>query len=182
MGDLTGLLEKHRAGDARALDDLVPLVYEQLKKIAKNQMRTQGEDHTLSPTGLVHEMFLKLRSAGEIAAKDRSHFFAIAARSMRWLLTDYARAKHRAKRGDGQVKVELDENLAAATPDTDPALLSAALERLEQQDPRLARVVELRYLVGLTIEETAEILHISPMTVKRDWITAKAWLARELDR
>lgn len=180
-GRVTALLERAQSGDARALDDLIPLIYEQLKRIAKNQMRAQSPSHTLSPTGLVHEVFIKLKDAGEIVAKDRAHFFAIAARSMRWLLTDYARGKTSQKRGGQKgALIEFDENRHSKEAPVEPSALDAALERLERQDPRLCRVVELRQLVGLTIGETAEALGVSPMTVKRDWLAAKAWLAREL--
>ena len=181
--DITSLLHRYQMGDPNALDALLPIVYEQLKKIASYQLKGQSKGNTLCATALVHEAFIKLRDAGEVAATDRTHFFAIAAKTMRWLLTDYARMKTRKKRGGNAVahRVVFDDNLHRQEDGFDPSDLEEALTKLERQDPRLCRVVELRQLVGLTIEETAAALGVSPITVKRDWITAKAWLARELE-
>lgn len=178
---ITSLLHSFQAGDNQALDTLMPLVYDQLKKVATNQLRSRPKG-TLSSTVLVHEVFVKLKEAGSVTAKDRTHFFAIAAQTMRWFLNDYARAKRREKRGGGEVRLTFDENLMPAEEGSvDLMVLNDALKRLERQDPRLCRVVELRHLVGLSIDEVALILGISPMTVKRDWLLAKTWLARELD-
>lgn len=180
-GDVTTLLRDYRAGDPHALDALLPLVYEQLKRIAANQLKAQVRHHTLSSTALVHEAYVKMLSNGEMTAQDKSHFYAIAAQAMRWVLVDYARAKKRDKRGGEQVRVTFVEGEQAA-PETavDSGELGRLLSKLEKRDPRLCRVVELMQLVGLTHEETAEALGVSVRTVKRDWVLAKHWLAREL--
>lgn len=180
IGDLTTLLRRFQQGDQSAIEELLPLVYEHLKRIAANQMRAQSAGHTLSSTALVHEAFLRLRETNGLEARDRSHFYAIAARTMRWILADHGRAKGRTKRGDGAAKVVFDENRHSPDDGVGMVELEAALKKLERRDERLCRVVELRQLVGLSIEETAEALGVSPMTVKRDWSLAKAWLAREL--
>ncbi len=178
---ITQLIHQYQAGDSDALNALMPMVYDQLKKIATNQMKAQANSHTLSATALVHEAFLKLREAGELNINDRTHFFAVASKTMRWFLTDYARAKTRDKRGGKEAqRVLFEENELTSADGFDPSTLEEALKKLELQDARLCRIVELRFLVGLTIEETAEVLTISPATVKRDWLTAKAWLSREL--
>ncbi len=182
-GDVTTLLREYQAGDAKALDRLMPLVYERLKKIARNQLSSQSRSQTLSPTVLVHEVFLKLKEAGELSVNDRAHFYAIAARTMRWFITDYARAQRSSKRGGpAAVRMSFDENRHAAGTEVEFSELDAALAHLEAEQPRLCQIVELRYLVGLTIEETARALGLSPMTVNRDWTRAKAWLARELKK
>jgi RNA polymerase sigma factor (TIGR02999 family) len=178
--EITALLHRHRDGDPDALAALMPIVYEKLRAIAARQMRAQSPAHTLSPTALVHEAFLKLQDHGELAVADRTHFFAIAARAMRWILTDHARAKHRDKRGGAERPIPFDESVHSPAEPFDLGALERALKKLEAQDPRLCRVVELRQLVGLTIEQTADALGISPMTVKRDWTAARAWLTREL--
>lgn len=181
--EITSLLRSFQEGDRDALNALMPLVYDRLKRMATYQVRAQGAGFTLSATGLVHEVFVKLTESGELTAKDRAHFFAIAAHTMRWLLVDYARAKKREKRGGPDLhRVTFEEKIHAGQADdgVEASRLCEALEKLEKQDPRLCRVVELRHLVGLTIEEVALILGVSTMTVKRDWHTAKAWLAREL--
>ncbi len=180
---ITSLLQRYQSGDPKALNSLMPLVYDELKKIAIQQMRAQSKSHTLSPTALVHEAFLKLSSAGEIEIRDRIHFFAIAAKTMRWFLADHARSKSRDKRGGKDFhRVEL-EDLQIAAPDGMELLpLTEALEKLETQDARLCQIVELRYLVGLSIDEIAGVLNVSPSTVNRDWIVAKAWLFRELNQ
>jgi RNA polymerase sigma factor (TIGR02999 family) len=178
---ITQLLRRLQDGDKQAFDDLLPIIYDKLKRIATNQLRGESGSHTLSPTALVHEAFLKLRESGSVSARDRSHFFAIAARTMRWLLVDHAKLKKSAKRGGYRaVRVAFDENRHSPAQEVDLGALEEALHKLEAQDARACRVVELRQLVGLSIEETAEALGTSPMTVKRDWLFAKAWLAREL--
>jgi RNA polymerase sigma factor (TIGR02999 family) len=178
---ITALLQRMQGGDPDAVNELVPLVYDQLKQIARHQMRSRKRSHTLSPTALVHEIFLKLKKAGAVKSRDRAHFFAIAAQTMRWLLADNVRARHSEKRGGDQIaRVEFDENQHTPPADDDLRMLEDALKKLETMDPRACRVVELRQLVGLSIQETADALGISPMTVKRDWLVAKAWLANEL--
>lgn len=180
-GDITSLLIDYRGGNPKALETLMPLVYEQLKRMAASRGRNFGSPATLSPTALVHEVFLKLREDDTLALNDRTHFFAVAAQSMRWLLTDHARAKTRDKRGGDAQRVVFDESFH--TPEAegvDVKDLAEALAKLEKQDPRLCRVVELRQLAGLSLEEVAATLGVSTRTVKRDWVLAKAWLLREL--
>ncbi len=179
--NLTQLIQRYQEGDPEALGTLMPMVYDQLKKIAVNQMRSQDRLHTLSATVLVHETFLKLNETEGLEIQDRAHFFAIASKTMRWFLRDYVRTKTRDKRGGKDFHpIQFEDNELSGSGSIEIGLLDEALNKLEKQDARLCQVVELRYLVGLTIEETAEILKVSPVTVKRDWLTAKAWLFREL--
>jgi RNA polymerase sigma factor (TIGR02999 family) len=176
---VTRILAELGAGDASALDRLLPLVYDELRVIASSQLRREASGHTLDPTALVHEAFLRLVDQRE-GFKNRGHFFGVAAQAMRRILVDYARRRRALKR-DGGVRVTLTEG---AGPDTGAAeqvlAVDEALGRLEQMDPRLARVVELRFFAGLSVEETALALGISSATVKRDWAAARAWLQREL--
>lgn len=177
----TQLLRDMGDGRPDALDRLVPLVYDELRRIADAQLRRERPDHTLSTTALVHEAYLKLIDVTQIEWQGRAHFFAMAARQMRRILIDHARARGREKRGGGAPLVSLDE--AADVPVGDPEsllLVDAALEKLERLNERQCRVVECRCFVGLSVEETAEALGTSPTTVKRDWIVARAWLNREL--
>jgi RNA polymerase sigma factor (TIGR02999 family) len=169
-------------GPSNPFDQFIPVVYRQLRRIAQNQIRNRTPGQTLSPTDLVHEAFLRLRENKGIEMRDRSHFFAIAAQCMRWVLTDYAKAKGRAKRGGDLPRIRFQEELhvAGEGEDYDLAALDEVLEKLAEQDPRLSRVAELRFLAGLSIEETAEVLEVSLATVKRDWKLARAWLFREL--
>jgi RNA polymerase sigma factor (TIGR02999 family) len=160
----------------------MPLVYEGLKRLAAKQMGGRNPSRTLSPTGLVHDLFLRLHDAGELAIRDRIHFFAVAAQTMRWLLADEARAKGREKRGGKAPVVAFDENFHSPLPEAPLVELDAALAKLQATQPRLCRIVELRHLAGLSIEETALALGISPVTVARDWKRAQAWLVRELSR
>ncbi len=178
--DVTSLLLKWRKGDQDALDQMVPLVYGELHQIAARLMRGEREDHTLQATALVHEAYARLVQA-DVPWEDRSHFFAVAARQMRRILVDHAKARGRQKRGGGQAALTLEESIAV-TPDTSSGLveLDEALERLNQLDERKAKVVELHYFGGLTYDEIAEALTISPATVDRDLRFAKAWLYREL--
>jgi RNA polymerase sigma-70 factor (ECF subfamily) len=158
----------------------MPVVYAELKQLAAGYLRAERVDHTLQTTGLVHEAYLKLVDQNRTTWKNRSHFFGIAAQAMRRILVDHAR-KRRATKRDGGRPVTLDDEVAGIPTDTDEVLaVDEALERLAALDPRQARIVELRYFAGFSIEQTAEAMEISPATVKRDWISAKAWLQREL--
>lgn len=180
-GKITALLEKYQSGEAAALDDLMALVYEELRLIARKQLRARPSGMTLSPTAVVNEAFLALRKSEGFPIESRRHFFAIAAQCMRWVISDHARAKKVAKRGPGR-HVTYDEELAVAPHGKDElADLDEALEKMRKHDPELARLVELRFLLGLSIEEVAHATSLSPSTVKRRWLVAKAWLARELD-
>jgi RNA polymerase sigma factor (TIGR02999 family) len=179
-GDVTRLL-RELGHDGRALDALLPVVYDELKGIARRQLGAERSDHTLQPTALVHEAYLKLARLESIQWVNRAQFFALAARAMRRVLVDYALARRAAKRGGGAEHVALDEALVVSADDAEEILaLHEALAALEEREPRLGRVVECRYFAGLSIEETAEALAVSPATVKRDWSVARAWLHREL--
>lgn len=179
--EITTLLLAHAAGDAAALDRLLPRVYDELRRMARARLRRERPDHTLAPTDLVHEAYLKLIPSTGIDWQNRAHFFAIASRAMRNVLVDHAVRRSAAKRGGGQQALALDESSGATeTPLDDLIALGDALARLEQLDPRQARVVECRFFGGLSLDETAEALAISPATVSRDWSFARAWLHREL--
>ena len=180
--ELTQILARARDGDAAALDQLLPLVYDELRRLARSQRRRGGAPETLNTTALVHEAYEKLaRHDGGWA--DRAHFFRVAARAVRQVIVDAARARKTAKRGGGVADLALD-GLAIADPsrDDEALALDEALQRLAALDQRQADIVELRYFVGLTVPETGEALGISPATVKRDWTAARAWLHRELSR
>ena len=180
-GDVTGLLRRWSHGDRAAFDELMPIVHQELRRLAQSYFRNERSDHTLQATALVNEAFLRLVQGGAI--ENRSHFFAVSARAMRQILIDHARQKRAAKRGGGAAAVPFEE--AKGTPGPDPVdvlELDLTLKRLAEIDPRQAEVVEIRYFAGLSIEETAEVLQTSPATVKRDWNLAKAWLRRELLR
>ncbi len=173
----------HMVTSGSALDAVWPQIYDELRRLARRSLRGQGQEHTLQPTALVHEAYLKLSRAPGIDASDRSRFLGLAARAMRQILVDHARGKGAAKRGDGGVRVELGEETAATPPPAvDLLALNEALERLGKRDERKVRIVEMRYLAGLTVEEVADVLGISEPTVKRDAAMARAWLFRELDR
>jgi RNA polymerase sigma factor (TIGR02999 family) len=178
---VTALLAAARAGEQSALDALLPLVYEELRRIAHAQMRRERPGQTLDATALVHEAWLRL-GGGAAAAGDRAHFLGIAARLMRQILVERARARHAAKRGGHRERITLDEGLLPS-PDApiDVLALDQALERLAAMDPMNARLVELRFFGGLTVEEAAEALEISPATLKRRWALARAFLLRELE-
>jgi RNA polymerase sigma-70 factor (ECF subfamily) len=172
----------HR-GSAGALDALWPQVYEELRRLARRSMRGQGPEHTLEPTALVHEAYLKLSRSPGLDASDQARFLGLAARAMRQILVDHARGKAAAKRGDGGIRVELADDLGATPPPAvDLLALHAALDRLASFDERKVRIVEMRYLAGLTLDEVAAVLGLSVPTVKRDAAMAKAWLFRELER
>ena len=179
--DITQLLIAYGQGDRRALDRLLPMVYSELHGIAARQMRHERADHTLNATALVHEVYLKLMDQNQVSWQNRAHFYAIAARAMRQVLISYARKHNAEKRGGGAPNTLLDGKEIALGERADELIaLDEALTRLAGFDERLAQVVEYRFFGGLTIEETASVLDISTMTVKRDWNKAKAWLYREL--
>lgn len=181
QGMITRLLLELRAGDGLAMERLFPLVYQHLHHIAHRALRAEPAGHTLATTDLVHEAYLKLIDQTRVEWRDRHHFFAIAARAMRRILLDYARRHATAKRGGGRRPVKLDESAMTVEDRADTLVaLDEALQRLEALDERLARVVECRFFGGLTEEETAEVLHVTARTVRRDWVKAKAWLYGEL--
>ena len=179
--EVTQLVLAMNGGDQSARSALLPLVYAELRQQAESYFRAQRGNHTLQPTALVHEAYLRLLKDEDLSFQNRAHFLAIAARSMREILVEHARARDAQKRGGHRQRVTLDEGVAAGGPrDVELVALDAALERLEQVDPAHARIVELRFFGGLTNEETAEALGVSPATVKRGWAVARAWLFREL--
>jgi RNA polymerase sigma factor (TIGR02999 family) len=180
-GRVTHLLQQWSAGDRTALDELFPVVYQELKRIAARQLRREAPGHTLQTTGLVHEAYLRLVDQRDARWQNRAQFFGVAAQAMRRVLIDHARGKKAAKRGGDPLRVTLtDAESPADEPEAELLALDEALTRLETLDPQQARIVELRYFTGLTIEETAEVLAISPATIKREWAVARAWLRREL--
>jgi RNA polymerase sigma-70 factor, ECF subfamily len=179
---LVRLLAAARQGDADALNTLAPLVYDELRRIARRQMRHERQGHTLQPTALANEAWARLMGARHLDVQDRSHFMGIASNAMRQILVERARAHRAAKRGGAAHRVTLDEGmLAGDVRPIDIEALDEALTRLEASNPELARIVELRFFGGLTVEETAEQLDSSPATIKRRWTLAKAWLLRELE-
>jgi RNA polymerase sigma factor (TIGR02999 family) len=179
-GAVTTLLRAWRRGDQAAFERLTPLVYDQLRRRARHYLRGERPNHTLRPTALVHEAYLRLVNLDQVDWQDRSHFFALAARQMRRILVDSARARRYHKRGGGAVSVTFDEALAVSRRDPDLVALDDALELLAQRDERKVRVVELRFFGGLTNDEIATALGISSDTVTRDWQMAKLWLRRAL--
>ena len=180
-GDITQLLADVQNGRADAAPQLIPLVYDELRRLARGQMRRERPDHTLQATALVHEAYFRLVNQPERTWQTRTHFIRIAAQVMRRMLIDHARARLTAKREGGLQRVPLEEPLLFTEEQSDELLaLNEALERLAQLDARQSRVVELRFFGGLTVEETAEALGTSPKTVKRDWCVARAWLHREV--
>jgi RNA polymerase sigma factor (TIGR02999 family) len=178
---VTALLADARAGRHEALEALLPLVYHELRRVAAGYLRRERPGQTLQATGLVHEAYLRLMREQHVSWENRAHFCAIAANSMRQILVERARARKAAKRGGAWARLTLDEGLAAAPePAVDLEALDEALGRLAARDEAQARLVELRYFGGLTIEETAAVLGVSPATVKRSWMVARAWLRKEL--
>ena len=181
--EITQLLHAWREGDQLALQKLTPIVYQELHRMAQRYMARERDGHTLQTTALINEVYLRLVKVKEVEWQDRAHFFAVSAQLMRRILTDFARSRGYQKRGGGAQKMSIDEvSVASAEPEVDLVALEQALTRLEETDARKSKVVELRFFGGLTVEETAEVLHISGETVMRDWSVARAWLLRELDR
>ena len=185
--DITGLLKAWSGGDKEALGQLMPLVYAQLRVQARRYMRSERAELTLQSTALVHEVYLRLTKAHDVNWSDRAHFFALSAQMMRRILVDAARARTASKRGGGAPRAGPSpandpDRIPAAQSDTDLMLcaLDDALDSLAQRDPRRVKVIELRFFAGLSVEETAGMLQVSPQTVMRDWRLAKVWLAREL--
>jgi RNA polymerase sigma factor (TIGR02999 family) len=178
---VTQLLLEISGGNRAAVDELLPVVYQELKRIAGGHLRNERPGHTLQPTALVHEAYLKMVNYRDISWQNRAHFMGVAATVMRQILMDYARTRSREKRGGGARQVTLDDALVV-TDDraSDLVAIDEALSRLEQLDARQAKVVELRFFGGLSVEETAEAMGISAPTVKREWSSARAWLYREL--
>jgi RNA polymerase sigma factor (TIGR02999 family) len=178
---VTRLLVEWGNGDSQALDKLTPLVYQELKRLASRYLRRERQEHTLQSTALVHEAWLRLIDQKQVHWQNRAQFFGIAAEMIRRILIDHARNRQAVKRGDGAIKLTLDD--ALATPDRrdlDLVALDDALRDLAKLDSQQGRLVELRFFAGLSVEESAEVLGVSPATVKREWATAKAWLYREL--
>jgi RNA polymerase sigma factor (TIGR02999 family) len=180
--DVTRWLHAWSRGDESALQKLVPLVYEELRRRARLLMGRERPGHSLRPTALIHEAYLRLVGSKPVAWQDRSHFYALSSRLMRQVLVDHARSRRSRRRGGGAVAVSFDEELTCQEPAPDLVRLDEALRALAETDERKSRVVELRFFGGFTAEETAEVLKVSPQTVLRDWRLAKAWLDRELKR
>jgi RNA polymerase sigma factor (TIGR02999 family) len=182
--DVTGLLVKWGQGEHGVLDQILPTVYDELHRIAGRYLNRERPNHTLQPTALINEAYLRLVDQSRLTLQNRAHFFGIAARVMRRILVEHARAHQAAKRGGSAIQVPLDEAVhgGAREENIDFVVLDAALDRLAKMDSQQSRVVELRYFAGLTIEETAEAMGASPATIKRSWTVARAWLRREMTR
>ena len=179
--DVTSLLVDWSKGDRRALEELMPLVYGELRRLAGAHLRRERPSNTLQSTALVHEAFLRLINQRGVNWRNRAHFFGIAAQMIRRILVDHARAGHAAKRGAGGVRLEIEDGMAVShQKELDLVGLDDALNRLAAMDERQSRIVELRFFAGLSVEETAEVMGISAPTVKREWSSARAWLFREL--
>lgn len=179
--DVTRILSRMAGGDPEALEQLFPLVYEELRELAHREMQRERVGHTLQATAVVHEAYMRLAQLQEISWEGRAHFFGTAAMAMRRVLIGYARARNAQKRGSGVVPVPIEDVVVAAREQPGELLaLDEALTRLEEMEPRHARVVECRFFAGMSIDETAEALGISNATVRRDWAQARAWLNREL--
>jgi RNA polymerase sigma factor (TIGR02999 family) len=182
-GEITSLLRRWRAGDRAAVDELAPLVYDELKKLARSALRGRPPGQTLQPTALVHELFVRLLGRPAMNLEDRHHFFALAAKLLRQVLVDQARARGAQKRGGGTVCVDATGvELASSPPAVDLLDLDRALEKLRQHEPQAERLVELRFFAGLTIEESAVVMARSEASLSRDWALARAFLFRELQR
>ncbi|MBX3277426.1 MAG: sigma-70 family RNA polymerase sigma factor [Acidobacteria bacterium] len=181
--EITGLLLAWNGGDRTALDQLMPLVYQELRRLARSYMRRQRSDHTLQTTALVNEAYLRLIDSSRVNWQNRAHFFGVSAMAMRRVLVDMARARGSEKRGGGAIVVTIDDAIDAA-PDRSAEIvaLDEALQSLAELSPRQAQVVELRYFGGLTEAEIAEVMKTSERTVRRDWTLARAWLKREIEK
>jgi RNA polymerase sigma-70 factor, ECF subfamily len=180
--DVTQLLLQVSGGDRAAVDALLPLIYQELRRLAGGYMKNERVGHTLEATGLVHEAYMKLIDQTRVEWRNRAHFFGVAAQVMRRILVDYARGHQASKRGGSAEKVELQEGLAASTGRSSELIaVDDALEELQKRDPEKSRIVELRFFAGLSIEETAEVMGMSTATVNRHWRLAKAWLYGELN-
>jgi len=182
--DITGMLRAPNRGDGEILDQILPLVYEELRKQAHNFLRRERKDHTLQTTALIHEAYVKLVDQKNANWNDRAHFFAISSSIMRRILIDYAKTKHRRKRGGHEEHITLNEAVLAAKDGRtiDLIALDSALDRLAEMDPQQSRIVEMRYFSGMSTQEIAGVLGISESTVTRDWNVARAWLRFELTR
>lgn len=182
-GDVTQLLQRWSAGDRGAIEELTPLVYTELRRLARARLRRERPDHSLNSTELVHEAYLRMVDQMKARYQDRAHFFAISAQIMRRILVDHARAHLRQKRGGGNPTLVLNESMdVPSSSQIEIAALDDALDSLAKLDPQQSRIVELRFFTGLSIQETADVLGISVATVNRDWVVARAWLTRELAR
>jgi RNA polymerase sigma-70 factor, ECF subfamily len=181
--EVTQLLVAWRNGDGEALNRLLPLVYDELRHLAHRYMGRRFAGQTLQTTALVHEAYMHMVGRQQVALQDRTHFFAVCAKVMRNLLIDRARARQAARHGGGQQRVSLDQAaLISPEKSADLLALDEALDRLARIDARKSQIVEMRYFGGMSVEETAEFLNVSPITVKREWLKARAWLYRELDK
>ena len=182
-GEITRILASLQGGDREAFGAVFPLVYDELRRMARNRMRAERPGHTLSPTALVHEAYLKLAGLERIEWRNRAQFFALSAQAMRQVLVDHALKKKAQKRGGGEIHVTLDEEVPGGDPPVEEVLaLDEALKRLEASHPRRVRVVVCRFFAGMEVDEIAAALGVSEATVKRDWTAARAWLNRELGR
>ncbi len=181
-GSVTQLLRRYNQGDKAAADEIIPLLYDDLRRLARQRLRSERPGHTLGTTALVNECYLRLVQNRQLSAEDRNDFLAIASQTMRRVLVDYARARHRQKRGGDQSQVPLEEvDGFLSESEADEVLsLDEALEKLRLADARAAQVVELRFFGGLTLQETAEVLGVSDKTVQRTWVAARAWLRKEI--
>ncbi len=179
---ITQLLQEVRSGGESAMNELLPLVYDELRKLARSYMRRERSNHTLQPTALVHEAYMRLMGQGQIDFQNRAHFFGVSARLMREILVEYARAKNRLKRGgEYQTQIELDAAISLdIRKEIDAVAVDEALSKLESLDERQGKIVEMKFFAGMTIEEIGEVLNISPATVKREWTTAKLLLSKML--
>jgi len=169
-------------GDRKALEAILPLVYNELRRLARASLRQQRSNHTLQTTALVHEAYLRLAGEKSPQVQNRAHFLGIAAQLMRWILVDYERNRRASKRGAGLTRITLDQSIAAPRRHVDLLALDEALDRLAELDVQQSQIIELRYFGGLSIEDTSEFLGISPASVKRSWASARAWLLREMNR
>lgn len=181
---ITELFLRWSGGDQKAVEALLPVVYNELRRLAHYQLRQQRPNHTLQTTALVHEAYLRLAETKKIKIANRSHFLALAAQLMRWILVDYERRRRAARRGGDFIRLGLDDEVVESAINTDVDLLALddALTRLAELDCQQSQIVELRYFGGLSIQDTSQILGISPATVKRSWASARAWLLREMSR